>query len=121
MWIGWLKNGSCYTCHQLGTKATREIPKQFGTFDSSTAAWMRRIQSGQAGGDMVAEANRFGMPRVNGDVRRAGPIASPRVRSRRRRRGRRASSATSSSRSGTGRTRKTYLHDQVSTDRRNRA
>src|SRR5438876_6611080 len=23
--LAWLKNGSCYTCHQLGDKATREI------------------------------------------------------------------------------------------------
>ncbi|MGH6769471.1 MAG: carboxypeptidase-like regulatory domain-containing protein, partial [Xanthobacteraceae bacterium] len=47
-WLAWLKNRSCYTCHQLGNKATREIPKQFGAFASSRDAWMRRIQSGQA-------------------------------------------------------------------------
>ena len=39
----------CTGCHQLGNKATREIPKNLGVFDSSSAAWDRRIQSGQAG------------------------------------------------------------------------
>ena len=63
-WLQWMKTGSCYTCHQLGNRATREIPKELGTFTSSTAAWSRRIQSGQAGGDMVREAGQFGMPRV---------------------------------------------------------
>ena len=40
-------------CHQLGNKATREIPVELGEFDSLEAAWDRRIQSGQAGGNMV--------------------------------------------------------------------
>ncbi len=46
----------CTGCHQLGNKATREIPKNLGVFDSSSAAWDRRIQSGQAGAGM---SNRF--------------------------------------------------------------
>src|SRR5690349_5926687 len=41
--------GSCMTCHQLGDKATREISKELGTFPNSREAWLRRIQSGQAG------------------------------------------------------------------------
>ena len=49
-----------------------------------------------------------------------GPIASPRANCRSRsRRVRRASSATSSSRCGTGTRRTGYLHDEISTDRRN--
>jgi hypothetical protein len=48
-----LKSGGCWACHQLGNKATREIPKELGTFPSSVHAWERRIQSGQAGGNMV--------------------------------------------------------------------
>jgi hypothetical protein len=63
-WLAWLKNGSCYTCHQLGNKATREIPKALGTFASSREAWMRRIQSGQAGPDMAREIGLFGAPRA---------------------------------------------------------
>jgi len=51
-WVRNLKSGGCTACHQLGNKATREIPKSLGHLDSSTAAWERRIQSGQAGGQM---------------------------------------------------------------------
>jgi len=52
-WLHLLKTDACWTCHQLGDKATREIPKSLGHFDSSTAAWSRRILSGQAGGNMI--------------------------------------------------------------------
>ena len=41
-----VKSGGCMACHQLGNKATREIPKSLGTFESSADAWARRIQSG---------------------------------------------------------------------------
>ena len=63
-WLAWLKNGSCYTCHQIGNKATREIPKEFASLGSSHAAWGRRIQSGQAGRDMVREISLFGPQRA---------------------------------------------------------
>src|SRR3989337_1894078 len=43
-----LKSGGCWACHQLGNKATREIPAALGPFASSMAAWERRVQSGQA-------------------------------------------------------------------------
>jgi hypothetical protein len=63
-YLAWLKNGSCYTCHQLGDKATREISKELGTFPSSKEAWIRRIQSGQAGVDMVREIGLLGTQRA---------------------------------------------------------
>ena len=63
-WLAWLKNGSCYTCHQLGNKATREVPKELGGFPSSRDAWARRILSGQAGPDMSREIGLFGAPRA---------------------------------------------------------
>jgi len=47
---------ACVGCHQMGDHATRAIPSALGQFDSSQAAWMRRIQSGQAGPDMVSTA-----------------------------------------------------------------
>jgi hypothetical protein len=59
-----LKNGGCWACHQLGNKATREIPKELGTFPSSVHAWERRIQSGQAGGNMVNGLNAMGRERA---------------------------------------------------------
>jgi hypothetical protein len=52
-YLMWTKNMGCVGCHQLGNLATRTIPAAFGTFDSSQAAWLRRISSGQAGGQMV--------------------------------------------------------------------
>ena len=48
-----IKNAGCIGCHQLGQLSTRTIPKQLGKFDSSYAAWIRRVQSGQAGELMI--------------------------------------------------------------------
>ena len=63
-WIRTLKSGGCMACHQLGNKATREIPVELGEFDSLEAAWDRRIQSGQAGGNMVRGLNAMGRQRA---------------------------------------------------------
>jgi hypothetical protein len=59
-WVRLVKSGGCTACHQLGTKATREIPAALGTFASSAEAWHRRIQSGQAGGNMLSGATQLG-------------------------------------------------------------
>ena len=63
-WIRSLKSGGCTICHALGNKATREIPREFGEFDSLVAAWERRVQSGQAGGAMNGGLNRMGRRRA---------------------------------------------------------
>src|SRR6201981_2844443 len=47
-WLDVVKTNGCYTCHQLGNKATRTIPKALGDFASSKEAWARRVVSGQA-------------------------------------------------------------------------
>src|SRR5256885_2815609 len=47
-WLTVVKNRSCVGCHQLGQLSTRTIPKSLGEFPSSEAAWIRRVQSGQA-------------------------------------------------------------------------
>jgi hypothetical protein len=118
-WIRNLKSGGCTACHQLGTKGTREIPKALGTFPNSAAAWDRRIQSGQAGAGMSGALNQqFGRERAlamfaDWTDRIAGgelPPAPPRPQ-------------------GVERNvvitqwdwadPKAYLHDEVSTDRRN--
>jgi len=52
-WLTEIKNRQCVGCHQLGQLATRTIPKTLGEFKSSEDAWRRRVQSGQAGGMMV--------------------------------------------------------------------
>jgi hypothetical protein len=59
-WLDMVKTDGCYTCHQLGGRATRTIPKDLGTFSSSTAAWGRRIESGQAAGIMVRNIGLLG-------------------------------------------------------------
>src|SRR5260370_34583735 len=59
-WVRQLKTDGCVTCHQVGNKATREIPEALGTFPNSVAAWDRRIRSGQAGPNMVQAINQFG-------------------------------------------------------------
>ncbi|HEU0106272.1 MAG TPA: carboxypeptidase-like regulatory domain-containing protein, partial [Vicinamibacteria bacterium] len=59
-WVRQLKSGGCTACHQLGTRATREIPAALGTFGSSAEAWHRRIQSGQAGSNMLSGATQLG-------------------------------------------------------------
>jgi hypothetical protein len=55
-----LKTNGCVTCHQLGNKATREIPATLGKFANGYEAWTRRIQSGQASTQMVNNINRMG-------------------------------------------------------------
>jgi len=52
-YLMWVKNMGCVGCHQLGQLATRTLPPSLGKFNSSHDAWLRRISSGQAGGDMI--------------------------------------------------------------------
>ena len=117
-WIQRLKSGGCTACHQLGTKGTREIPKELGAFHSGAEAWERRIQSGQAGAQMTGGLNAMGKDRAlamfaDWTDRMTGgelPPVPPRPQ-------------------GVERNvvitqwdwadPKAYLHDQVSTDRRN--
>ncbi len=55
-YLMWMKNMGCVGCHQLGDLATRAIPASLGSFHTSQDAWLRRIQSGQAGRDMIGIA-----------------------------------------------------------------
>jgi hypothetical protein len=52
-YLMWMKNMGCVGCHQLGNLATRTIPKSLGLSKTSEEAWLRRLQSGQAGGQMI--------------------------------------------------------------------
>jgi hypothetical protein len=54
-----IKNRGCVGCHQLGMQATRTLPAAFADLDPEQA-WIRRIQSGQAGTLMVAAAGADG-------------------------------------------------------------
>ena len=55
-YLMWMKNMACAGCHQMGNLATRTIPEELGEFESSEAAWRRRMQSGQAGNFMTGLA-----------------------------------------------------------------
>ena len=63
-WIRLVKSGGCTGCHQLGTRGTRQIPKELGVFPTSKAAWERRIMSGQAGSNMISTIAQFGKDRA---------------------------------------------------------
>src|SRR4029453_3537612 len=110
--------GSCMTCHKLGDKATREIPKELGTFPNSREAGLGRIQSGQSGADMVKMFSFMGMQRTTTmfadwtDRIAAGelPPAPPRPQGVER------NIVITQWNWGDA---KTYLHDLAVTDRRN--
>ncbi|WP_373521958.1 hypothetical protein [Aquiflexum sp.] len=55
-----IKSGNCMACHQMGSLGTRMIPKSLGTFHSSEEAWERRLQSGQAGPSMIGGIQNLG-------------------------------------------------------------
>ena len=63
-WLDIVKTNGCNGCHSLGTRAMRAIPRELGTFASSTEAWQRRIQSGQALTQMTTSLGRMGAPRA---------------------------------------------------------
>ena len=117
-WIRSLKSGGCLACHQLGNKATREIERELGEFPTSVAAWERRVQSGQAGAQMAGSLNAFGRERVLAEFAgwtdriRGGelPPVPPRPQGAER---------NVVITSWDWADPKAYLHDVVSTDRRN--
>jgi len=60
-WLRQMNNVDCIGCHQLGQEATRTIPASLGKFDSGMEAWQRRILSGQSGEMMTNRiAGQFG-------------------------------------------------------------
>jgi hypothetical protein len=50
-WLEGMKTDGCEACHQLGNEYTRTIPSMFSNLDPPQA-WLRRLQSGQAAGQM---------------------------------------------------------------------
>lgn len=113
-----MKSGNCLACHALGTKGTREFQESLGKFESSVAAWERRLQSGQAGGTMTSTVHQAGRDAVlkmladwtdriaAGEV----PEAPPRPQGQER---------NVVITQWDWADPKAYLHDVVSTDRRN--
>jgi hypothetical protein len=59
-WLDLMKSNGCIGCHQIGQLSTRTIPSAFGTFASSEQAWMRRVQAGQSGPQMLGQLKGLG-------------------------------------------------------------
>jgi hypothetical protein len=60
-WLRQMNNVDCIGCHQLGQESTRTIPAALGKFESGAEAWQRRILSGQSGEMMTNRiAGQFG-------------------------------------------------------------
>jgi len=118
-WLKQVKNIGCVGCHQLGQESTRAIPAAFGEFQSGEDAWKRRIQSGQSGEQMTNQlAGNFGgapfeyygnwTDRIaKGELPKSKP---------QRPQGVERNMVVSSWEWGTE---KQYLHDLISSDRRN--
>ncbi len=62
-WLDRIKTSGCQTCHQLGNLATRELPEPF-KHTSTMEAWARRIESGQAGANMMNNIASLGRQRA---------------------------------------------------------
>ncbi len=62
-WIHLIKTDACESCHQLGNQYTRTIPAMFSDLDTAQA-WMRRVQSGQAGAIMLGGLSQLGPKRA---------------------------------------------------------
>src|SRR5215470_13224706 len=58
-WLNIIKTGACQSCHALGTPGTRMIAKELGTFANSADAWQRRLRSGQASALMARDITRL--------------------------------------------------------------
>jgi hypothetical protein len=118
-WLDVVKTNGCYGCHQLGNKATRTIPKELGHFNSSSEAWARRIVSGQAMTQMTNNLGRLDVKRATAlfadwtDRIAAGEL--PSSRPSRPQGVERNVVITLWDWAGP----KDYLHDEVSTDKRN--
>ena len=114
-----VKNLSCIGCHQIGQLATRTLPHEFASLPSHHDAWVRRIQSGQAGSQMLASAmNQLGgvPPKYLADwTERVAKGELPHAQPPRPRGVERNIVATVRDWS----TDKAYMHDLSGTDRRN--
>ena len=118
-WLDIVKTNGCYGCHAIGTKAMRTISKELGDFASSADAWQRRIQSGQALTQMTTNLGRMGNARalkLFGDwTDRIAAGELPTSKPSRPQGAERNVVLTLWDWAGP----KAYLHDEVSTDKRN--
>ena len=117
-WLDVVKTNGCFTCHQLGNKATRTIPPELGDFKTSADAWQRRIQSGQAMIQMTTNIGRLGTQGLKSFGEWTDRIARgelPAAQPSRPQEVERNVVLTLWDWAGP----KDYMHDEVSTDKRN--
>jgi hypothetical protein len=118
-WLDVVKTNGCNTCHQLGNKATRTIPRELGQFKSAADAWQRRIVSGQAMRSMLNAIERIDSKRalaLYGDwTDRIAAGELPKAKPTRPQGVERNVVITVWDWSNP----KAYLHDEISTDKRN--
>ena len=117
-WMTSLKNRDCVGCHQQGQESTRTLPAPFSHFASSTEAWTRRIQSGQSAVLMIGPVAKMGGTPLGYFAAYTDAIAAGAL-----------PTATPPRPQGVERnvvltfwgwgTPSTYLHDPISTDKRN--
>jgi hypothetical protein len=62
-WVDTVKNG-CQSCHALGSRGIREVPKIFSDGHSSQEAWAMRTQAGQAMEYMAVVLDSMGPEKV---------------------------------------------------------
>jgi hypothetical protein len=58
-WLNTVKTGACQSCHALGTKGMRTVSATFAAAGNSVEAWTRRLQSGSARALMARDINRL--------------------------------------------------------------
>ena len=115
-----MKNNGCVGCHQLGQLVDAHASRRrSGKFTNRAEAWMRRVQSGQAGALMVNTlAGQLAARRSS--ISATGPIASPRASCRTpSRRGRKGVERNIVVTTWDWGDPKKYLHDLIASDRRN--
>ena len=113
-----MKNIGCIGCHQIGQEATRTIPAQFGPFKTGEEAWIRRLQSGLAGEEMTGEAGFFNAAPLKALGEWTDSLAKgelPKTTPPRPQGAERNVVITT----WEWGTEKTYMHDLISSDRRN--
>jgi len=118
-WLNIVKTGACQSCHPLGTPGMRAIHKELGNFKTSAEAWAKRLQAGSAMNLMARDITRLDTEYAlnlfgNWTDRIAGgelPFAKPE-----RPQGIERNVVITTWEWGHT---TTYLHDAISTDRRN--
>jgi hypothetical protein len=59
-----VKSNACFGCHHMGSKGTRELHPALGSSGSSQQAWLQRLLAGQAGGAMMNTLQMMGTERT---------------------------------------------------------